>query len=171
MIRAVYQTKLRVSSCANRNVTHQFELLYRSLGLSSALHFVPFVGSSVWVWAVPGSIAAWERTRALQTVAFRHPALAISLTPPLSHQYLFSWQLEGIVFVKLLVSFWIWKHFLVAKTCIRKKLLLAAGVLQGQLLISAFFYSSVHMADNTEILFSQPPLFSYTSHCSDIWRH
>ena len=58
---------------------------------------------------------------------------------PLYHRYLFSWQLECIMFAKPFVSLWIWMHFLVDKLCVRKKLILAAGVLQDQLLLSSFF--------------------------------
>ena len=130
---------------------------------------MPSVHSSVWVWVVPGYITDRKDKRALHTVEFRHLAFAFSVTLALYHQYLFSWQLKCIVFANPFVSPWIWMHFLVDKMCVGKKLMLAAGVLQDHLLILSFFYSSLHVADNSEILFSLPPLFSYTSHCSDIY--
>lgn len=106
-------------------------------GVTSALGFVPFVLSSVALGCSRIFYSIRRDKRPLHTVEFRHLAFAISVTLLLYHLYLFSWQC--IVFANPFVSLWIWIHFLVDKMCMCKKLLLAAGVLQDQLLILSFF--------------------------------
>lgn len=101
----------------------------------SALGFVSFVHSSVALGCSRICYTIRRDKRALHTVEFRHLAFAISVTLPLYHLYLFSWRVPCVCKP---ICLWIWIHFLVDKMCICKKLMLAAGVLQDQLLMLSF---------------------------------
>lgn len=163
MIRPVYQTKLCFQLCK------QIHLSSVSAAVKLLLPWVLcLLYPALWLWVVPGYVTPSEMTKELCTLLnsdiWHLPFLLLFL-----YTIYTCLADECIVFANPFVSLWIWIHFLVDKMCICKKLMLAAGVFTRSAFNIVLFYSSLHMADNSEILFSQPALFSCTSHCSDIY--
>lgn len=127
----VYQTKL---CCANRSVFCPFQLLWSYL----LLWVLCLLYTALWVWVVPGYVTPSERTKELCTLLnsdiWHLPFLLLFL-----YTIYTCLADECTAFANPFVSLWIWIHFLVDKMCICKTLMLAAGVVQDQLLTLSFF--------------------------------
>lgn len=132
MIWPVYQPKLCFQLCKQ---------ICLSLVSAAGKFLLPWVlcllYTALWLWLVPGYVTPSEGTKELCTLLnsdiWHLPFLLLFLYTI----YTCSAD-ECIVFANPFFSLWIWIHFLVDKMCICKKLMLAAVVLQDQLLMLSF---------------------------------
>lgn len=132
MIWPVYQPKLCFQLC---------EQICLSLVSAAGKFLLPWVlcllYTALWLWLVPGYVTPSEGTKELCTLLnsdiWHLPFLLLFLYTI----YTCSAD-ECIVFANPFFSLWIRIHFLVDKMCICKKLMLAAVVLQDQLLMLSF---------------------------------
>lgn len=162
MIWPVYQTKLCFQLCKQTHLSSVSAAVKLLLPWVLCLLY-----TALWLWVVPGYVTPSERKKELCTLLnsdiWHLPFLLLFL-----YTIYTCLADECIVFGNPFVSLWVWTHFLIDKLCICKKLMLATGVLQDQLLILSFFTVACTWQITLKSCFHNL-LCLVVLHCSDIY--